>query len=214
MAMGLLQSALICLLAGLAGCSTRKTEAHREWSEQRSHLRGLILRHGDSLSPAADFWVMTNLGERELNSLADTTEAWDLDTAGIRIEIPSADNIAPFSFTIRSHRLPAIGDSLRFQLAGGGETDPDPPRVSISRLERNAGAPMLVAVSPESLSLVLVGIPFDSTFIPVLPKRSRIMARKAARFRIDFDGRLLEGESQSVEYRYASTTLAEERDGL
>jgi hypothetical protein len=214
MAKILLKYSLLSLLAVFSGCATRKTEALREWSEQSGLHRDLVLRHGDTLSQAMEFTIKSTLAERDLQALADTSEAWELDSMGIRIHIPSVQSIAPFSFTIRSPRMPANGESLRFQIAGGGGPDPVPPQVTIQRLEGVVGVPMLVAVHPESLSLILVGIPFDSAFTPALPPHSRIMARKAVHYRLSFDDRILEGEAHIVEYRYAATTIDEEREGL
>lgn len=214
MAMNFLKYTLVCMLAGFSGCATRKTETLREWSEQAGLHRDLVLRHGDTLSQAMEFTIKSTLAERDLQALADTSEDWVLDSAGIRILIPSIQAIAPLSFSIRSLLLPAIGDSRRFQIAGGGGSDPVPPQVTIQRLETVVGVPMLVEVHPESLSLILVGIPFDSTFSPALPPHSRIMARKAVRYRLSFDDRILEGETHIVEYRYTATTIDEEREGL
>jgi hypothetical protein len=214
MVIRILKIALIGMLAALAGCANRKTEVHREWFEQVSLHRNLILRHGDSASLATGITLTTTLAGRDLKALADTAVAWILDTTGIKISIPSLPSIAPLSFTIDWHRQPAIEDSLRFQILGGEGSDPDAPKVTIERLEWFSGAPFLVQVLPESLSLTLVGIPFDSAFSPVLPPHSRITARTAVRFRIGFDGRVLEGETYSVEYRFAATTFEEEHEGL
>jgi len=210
----MLKTALITMLAGLAGCAPRKTEVHREWFEEISLHRDLILQHGDSISPATETTIKSTLAGRDLKALADTADDWSLDTAGIQIDIPSLTNTTPYSFTIRSHRLPAIGDSLRFQSLRGEVHDTDQPEVVIQRFERVSGAPMQLVVSPDSLSLILVGIPFDSAFAPALPTHSRIMARKAAYYRLAFDGWILQGKTYIMEYRYAATTYDVETEGL
>lgn len=203
----------VCLAGLLAGCADpKRTIVHREWSEHATRLKGVSLLVGDSLSPAYEDTIRTTLAGRDLAFLADSSEDWNLDTAGIRISVPFQGASLPFDFQIRSHQAPAAGDTLRSTDAIDPEADR--PEVVIHRLDRSGSAPILIRVMPESLSLVLAGIPFDSAFAPALPAHSRIMARKAARFRVEFDGRVLEGEAHIVEYRYASTTIDIENEGL
>lgn len=98
--------------------------------------------------------------------------------------------------------------------AGGGDTETNRLEVNITRLEWVGNAPFMVNVQPDSLASTLEGIPFDAAFTPALPKHSRIMARKAARLRVEFDGWVLRGDVHIVEYRYGSTTYDVEHEGL
>lgn len=203
-----------CTFGVLAGCfgPPERTEYHREWFIQEALFKDLSLRIGDSLSTHSNATTSTVFVERGLDSLADTSEVWNLDTAGLWIEIPSLEGFRAHSFQIRSHRTPAPGDTIH--LADGSEPDTNPPKVTIMRLETHGGAPFLISVRPESLSLVLEGIPFDTAFAPPMPEHGRVMARKAARFRLEFDGWIVQGESHIVEYRYAETIHEIEYNGL
>lgn len=203
----------LCMLGLLAGCADpKRTIVYREWSERKTLIKDLSMLDGDSLSAVSEYTLHTMLAGRDLAALADTADDWNLDTAGIRIDIPSLEATRPFNFQILSNRSPAPGDTIGF--ADGDEPDTNRPEVLIQRLDRSGIAYMLVTVPTQSLSLMLAGIPFDPAFAPVLPANSRIKARKAARLRLVFDGRVLEGEVHIVEYRYGSTTVDVEHEGL
>jgi hypothetical protein len=205
----------LIVLAGLAGCR-ETTIIHRESSEAAGLNRGVSLRHADSVSAVPDRQTKLLIAERDLSSPADTSLAWKPDSAGARVFIPVVEATKTFDFEITPSRILAPGDSFVFSGSIPDTLLPDMrrPLVRINRWERMDEFPISHPVHPGSISISLLGIPSDTTFQPALPPGSRITARKAMRYRLEFDGWILEGETQVVEYRYVSTTEDIENDGF